>query len=84
MMCYWNGSAFSVPKMIWNTPVCQGSQNCYLTGRSSPTGNVLCGLELWEFCGLFDLDRGQWFRKLVRDQKVLSCFLALAVGGLKI
>ena len=56
---------------MWSLSACQGSQCCYLTGGIGPTGNVLCGLGLWEFCGCFDLDRVQQFGNAAaaRDQR---------------
>lgn len=57
---------------MWSLSACQGSQCCYLTSGIKPTGNVLCGSGLWEFCGRFDLDREQQLGKVAateRDQR---------------
>lgn len=48
---------------MWSLSACQGSQCCYLTSGIGPTGNVLGGFGLWEFCGRFDSDREQQFGK---------------------
>ena len=48
---------FSLPINDVESLCLSGSRRCYLTGGKRPTGNVLCGLGLWECCGRFDLDR---------------------------